>query len=265
MLCYSNILGISKNLDFCIGPRTLDDYILVYVTKGCFICEQNNCTYRLGVGEYIFINLKILHKYYFDKTIPSKIYWMHMNGGLVVKMAEYIDLLSPLPFIGNDDTSILESIRIGFTLNELNSSDFFTHSMHIMSTLTHLLETACDRKMKRELTSEEYNFRTNFDRIMIKNDPCELSLEKICEQMHMSKYYFSHQFKKYYSMPPMKYLMKDKIKKAQNLLNYSSMKISAIAAECGFSSSAYFSTVFRREVGMSPEEYRSQQNNTGDG
>lgn len=74
-----------------------------------------------------------------------------------------------------------------------------------------------------------------------------------------------NQFKKYYPMSPMKYVMKEKIKKAQNLLNYSTMKISAIAAECGFSSPAYFSTVFRREVGMSPEEYRFRQDMNDDG
>lgn len=265
MLCYSSIMGIEREEDFSVGPRTLDDYLLAYVTKGCFICEQHNLTWRLGVGEYMFINLKVPHKYYFDPAIPSEIYWMHMNGSFVVKMAEYIDLLSPLPFVGRDDDSILESIRLGFALNDPKTSDFFTHSMHIMATLTHLLETAYDRKMKRELPSEEYNFRINFEKIMIKNDPCELSLDKICEQMHMSKYYFLHQFKKYYPMSPMKYVMREKIKKAQNLLNYSTMKIAAIAAECGFSSPAYFSTVFRREVGMSPEEYRFRQNMTDDG
>ena len=75
--------------------------------------------------------------------------------------------------------------------------------------------------------------------------------------MKMNKYYFSHIFKKYYGVSPMRYVNALKLEKSKCLLRCSDIKISAIAQKYGFSSHTHFSATFRKEFGMSPEEYRS--------
>ena len=46
--------------------------------------------------------------------------------------------------------------------------------------------------------------------------------------------------------------------KAQQLLDKTDLAISAVAAEVGFDNFSYFARLFRRRVGMNPQEYRRQ-------
>ena len=52
------------------------------------------------------------------------------------------------------------------------------------------------------------------------------------------------------------YVIEAKIRDAKRLLRYSDMTLGKIAGVMGFSSQAYFQTVFKRETGMTPGEYR---------
>jgi two-component system response regulator YesN len=51
------------------------------------------------------------------------------------------------------------------------------------------------------------------------------------------------------------YLNRYRVDHAKALLKNGDMNLTEIALETGFSSSAYFSRVFRQETGMSPSEY----------
>jgi AraC-like DNA-binding protein len=54
----------------------------------------------------------------------------------------------------------------------------------------------------------------------------------------------------------MKYLNRYRVKQAKVLLAQGEKSITEVALESGFSSSAYFSRVFRSETGLTPYDYR---------
>ena len=72
----------------------------------------------------------------------------------------------------------------------------------------------------------------------------------------MNKYYLVHAFKEYKGMSPINYLIDRRIQEAQYLLETSNYSIAKIAQAVGFSSQSYFSQVFRKEKGVSPNQYR---------
>ena len=43
---------------------------------------------------------------------------------------------------------------------------------------------------------------------------------------------------------------------AKQLLLESQMSVDEVAVQCGYGSSSYFSTVFRKQAGVSPREFR---------
>ena len=89
-----------------------------------------------------------------------------------------------------------------------------------------------------------------------------LSLESLAQYMKMNKYYMAHEFKKYMHISPIQYLIKRRIKECQSLLKTSSLSVSEISEAVGFSSQSYISQIFKKEIGMTPLEYR--QSNTQD-
>lgn len=58
------------------------------------------------------------------------------------------------------------------------------------------------------------------------------------------------------------FITHEKINAAKNMLKYSNYSISAIASYLNFSNQSYFSQIFLREVGISPNEYRRLNNRT---
>ena len=55
---------------------------------------------------------------------------------------------------------------------------------------------------------------------------------------------------------PMTYLARLRVDRARDLLRNPALGVTTIAFDCGFSSSQYFAKVFRKQVGLSPSEYR---------
>lgn len=59
------------------------------------------------------------------------------------------------------------------------------------------------------------------------------------------------------------YIRKEKIHRAKELLLYSSYSCSEIAAILCFSTQSHFSSIFKREVGMTPAKYRESKTQEG--
>jgi AraC-like DNA-binding protein len=54
------------------------------------------------------------------------------------------------------------------------------------------------------------------------------------------------------------YILSTRLQKAKYLLKNESLTIGEIASRTGFTSPAYFSTVFKSKEGMSPKEFRER-------
>ena len=63
-------------------------------------------------------------------------------------------------------------------------------------------------------------------------------------------------FKKTYGKTFSEYIWDFKLKKSQELLKHSNLKIHEISEKLGFESCAYFGKFFKKMTGMTPKEYR---------
>lgn len=88
----------------------------------------------------------------------------------------------------------------------------------------------------------------------------ELTLPLLAEVAGLHPTYFSNLFTKYMGIPPIQYIQRMRIEKAQVLLLSSNENLDAIARSAGFEDTFYFSRIFKRLVGVSPGRYRSQNN-----
>lgn len=84
----------------------------------------------------------------------------------------------------------------------------------------------------------------------------KISLAEIEENFHCSKYYLCHIFKETTGMTITDYILSKRIAAAKKRLAYTNDPLSLIAMECGFSSFAYFSKIFKEKNGLSPRDFR---------
>lgn len=88
----------------------------------------------------------------------------------------------------------------------------------------------------------------------------DITLNLVATYVHFSPAYLSRIFTKKTGIGFTQYLTQVRLKKAQQKLRMSAETIDQIAAATGFSSSSYFSAVFKRHVGITPSEYRANHN-----
>ena len=83
-----------------------------------------------------------------------------------------------------------------------------------------------------------------------------ISLEDAAQHVNMSKEYLARCFRQEMGITLVTYLNRYRVNQAKMLLEKGEGNLTEIALETGFSSSGYFSRVFRQEVGKSPTEYQ---------
>ncbi|WP_438448907.1 response regulator [Gorillibacterium sp. sgz5001074] len=85
----------------------------------------------------------------------------------------------------------------------------------------------------------------------------DISIHKVCKQLHISTGYFSSIFKKEMKMTFVAYLLHIRMEAAKELLRTTDLKAFEIAEKVGYTEPNYFSFSFKKHVGVSPKEYRS--------
>lgn len=84
----------------------------------------------------------------------------------------------------------------------------------------------------------------------------ELSLDDVSEEVNISPYYFSKIFKEETGENFIEYVTAVRMEKAKELLLSSSLSMKEICAQVGYSDPNYFSRTFKKNVGVTPTEYK---------
>ncbi len=83
-----------------------------------------------------------------------------------------------------------------------------------------------------------------------------ISRRDIAQHIGLSEDHMTFCFRQELGTTPITYLQRYRIRQAKDLLKESQQTITEIASNVGFSDSGYFSRLFHRETGMSPEAFR---------
>lgn len=89
-------------------------------------------------------------------------------------------------------------------------------------------------------------------------DP-ELNNTRLAEQMHISEVYLRKLFLQHLEMTPRQYLLRQRMKLAQQLLEENRLTVTQVAAACGYKEVYHFSRSFHQKIGMTPGAYRQSR------
>lgn len=85
-----------------------------------------------------------------------------------------------------------------------------------------------------------------------------ITLEEVAEFIHLTPNYVSRLFKKEAKTTFINYVTERKIEHAKHLLEHTDMPVVNIALKLSFQEHTYFSKVFKKNVSLTPTEYRNQ-------
>lgn len=85
-----------------------------------------------------------------------------------------------------------------------------------------------------------------------------VTLEELSARFHISKCHLLRVFKQIYGVTPVHYARMVRMNKAKERISFTSMSMTQIARQLGFSSANAFSRAFAGEEGVPPTYYRSE-------
>ena len=88
-----------------------------------------------------------------------------------------------------------------------------------------------------------------------------LMLQDVAREVNMSNSRFSTVFSQQSGQTFTEYLIHIRLNKAKELLRTTDIKNTQIASEVGYNDSHYFSYIFKKNIGITPTEYRTQYQN----
>jgi signal transduction histidine kinase/DNA-binding response OmpR family regulator len=123
---------------------------------------------------------------------------------------------------------------------------------HFTSELPSNLKTQTIGKIDRKFVSEF----TSMVESNLSNE--DFSIEDICKSLGVSRVQLYRKVKALLNINVNDYILNTRLQKAKYFLQHEELNISEIAYKIGFSSPAYFSTVFKSKFGVTPKAFKEQ-------
>ena len=85
----------------------------------------------------------------------------------------------------------------------------------------------------------------------------QLSLADLAAISCLSPYHFSRSFKQAAGIGPQRFITQRRLERAKTLMRRTNLPLALIALESGFADQSHLTSVFRREIGVTPGHYRA--------
>lgn len=152
------------------------------------------------------------------------------------------------------------------TQKHLDSSRFYDEEIH------RLLEKADDGPenllrwlewMLRRLSEEDPEVKNSaviqIQKYIREHISEDLNRESLASVTFLSVDYISHLFTQKTGQCLSEYIISERIEKAKQLLKTTNLPVSGVAIGVGYNNISYFSRLFKRETGMTPQKYRKTE------
>ena len=91
----------------------------------------------------------------------------------------------------------------------------------------------------------------------------KITLDGLAKHVNISKSECCRFFRKHMKLSLFDYLLDYRVEQSLPLLREKDLSITQIAEQTGFGGSAYFAKIFKKEMGISPSQYRKSGRNPG--
>jgi AraC-like DNA-binding protein len=279
IVSYANILQCEAGFQF--GPRIISNHQFIYVSKGKGTAEISEREYKAQEGDLFYYGPGISHTFKADPFEPFELYGIHFewmaslaaikqpmvitdvsfqkitslfSHNLMVigekgldelKMGDYFNIRNTT--IPNLLLDIIKQFRNDSEKSAIVNRGLFLHLLLQLHRQTHTITQSLSPMVKLL-----FDVKTKLDLAAL----LPYSRKWLKEWSGYNEDYFSRSFHEHFGVPPHQYHLVQKINKAKELLEHTSMTSSAIADQLNLSSVHYFCRLFKIQTGYTPLGFR---------
>ena len=250
-----------------------DEYEYIIATKGIVTVLVNEEQIHLQVGDSIFINSQCLHGVKSvtdeDSILRSLVILPKLIGGSADNIifqriiVPFGSTDAPSYILMNHNTKwqkdIANAMLAAWNSITTESYDFENEARYQISKamrilVDHLSET--EHRKSNDILLNRIKISIAYIEEHFADD---ISNRDLLELLNCSESVLLRSFHLIVGISPMQFLMNHRIQKAAEMLLTTDLKSCDIAVSCGFHDFSYFTKIFKRNMGMTPIEYRNSK------
>lgn len=231
--------------------RTRKDYYLVYIINGMGHFMTSGKKERVPAGNIVIYRPGEQQEYYYYCRENPEFYWVHFTGTNVCSL------------LGNLCFSDRNFYSVGINTYLVRLFKKMIYEIQIKKPLYENISVACLVQLLLEM-SRSHRYRdeseNRFDNViekMYSEYNNQHGVDFYAELSNLSTCQFIREFKSVTSMTPMKYIEQIRMVQARELLSGTDLAIGEIARMTGYKDQFYFSRVFKKNIGLSPRNFRN--------
>ena len=242
------------------GPASRPEYHLHIILEGEGYLEMNKETYHLKKGQIFVLPPDTIVHYYADFHHPWYYAWASFNGNkasIYLKQAGFTQdtLIRDCIISPEDFATIIHQMLLA---NSQTAEDELKRMGYLFHLLALLARSNVDVAVpKQTLSASTYvEHAIQYIEYNYNND---ILISDIANYLDLNRSYFTEIFKQYTKLTPKDYLLKFRMEKAQDMLSHTSLSIIDISQKVGYKDPFTFSKMFKRFSGLSPTQFRKEQ------
>lgn len=245
------------------GPAARNHFLFHYVISGTGTLYANDAegisrVYQIKSGQGFMIFPHQINTYIADKDLPWEYVWIEFDGLRAKEAIEIagLSLNAPVYHAHSHDlreTMMNEMLYIA-QHGDMAPFHLIGHLYLVLDALTRSVSSMRISKGGRlrdfyiheAIAFIEQNFQNN------------ISVEDIADNCGLNRSYFGKIFKEAIGRTPQEFLLNYRMTKAAELLKLTRLSIGDISKAVGYDNQLHFSRAFKNIYGISPREWRNQ-------
>ncbi|SDJ98161.1 AraC-like ligand binding domain-containing protein [Catalinimonas alkaloidigena] len=239
-------------------PVGISQNILIYCVEGKGWLKTPAGSYAVHPNQYLIIPAEMAHAYGADEHQPWSIYWAHFKGTQAGHFTALLQrqqkgLVHDVHFLEERAhlfDSIYTTLEAGYSLDNLiYASVSFSYFLITLSLEEKLTTT---RPVEKDAVDRSIEW-------MQQRLEQALTLQELAAMVHLSPSHYSSVFRKKTGYSPIMYFNHLKMQRACQYLQFTTLRIHEVAGKLGIQDPYYFSRLFAKTMGLSPQEYRRKK------
>lgn len=238
--------------------RTLNDYYVVFISKGeGEFCSALTQPAKIEEGTCFFLFPSVWHRYKPDVNSGWEEYWVGFHGYYVDEFMKqkFFTPQHPCHAIGfNKDIltlfkKMIDAVKDSFVGYPQQIAAMVLQILGLINTIL-LSKQHSDNAVEKAIAKAKFLLQESIERFV--------DMPQLARQLPMGYSAFRKNFKTITGQSPNQYHLNMRIERAKELLESTLLNIEEIAMQTGFDGVYYFSKIFKKKTGVSPNAYRKQ-------
>lgn len=249
---FVDCIGISHpNPKYFIERKKSEYFVFEYVLNGVGHIACDDKTYVVKKDDLYILEEGSGHRYWADKDDPYEKIWINIHSDMLKSILSAYGLNGKTVFKNSNCKPLFNELLQLSQTTIFNEEICYDAAVIVFKIITRLAQN--ERDVKYSSTVAKYT-KIFLDENLYGN----VTIDAISKNLLVSKTQIINEFKKYYGKTPYAYYIEKKIETAKEILTTGASRVGEIAEALGFAEQNYFSNLFKRKVGLSPEAYRKK-------